>query len=195
MSLSHYSNSVASINNYEPIFLNQFEVIITPPAIITQNVNLLVEHVKSIKGLPELTPSGVAKQWFKFASRSYADGRPSQTDAQLTIEFEVNLNENNDAYIYNILRKWADLVFDPLTGKQGLKKDYVGELYVALHNKNRDIFREWRFKPVFPMSQGKNGDNITPMDLDYKAEGDQGIYRCKLNLQADAYVENMIGKL
>jgi len=195
MALSHYSNSVASTQNYEPIYLNQFEVIITPPSIITQNVNLLVEQVKSIKGLPELTPSGVVKQYFKFASRSYAEGRPAQTDAQLTIEFEVNLNENNDAYVYNVLRKWADLVFDPLTGKQGLKKDYVGEVYVALHTKDYKIFREWRFKPVFPFSQGKNGDNINPMDLDYKADGDNGIYRCKFSLQADAFVESRIGAL
>lgn len=197
MSLPHYTNSVASMNNYEPIFLNQFEVIITPPAVITQNVNLLVEHVKSIKGLPELTPTGIVKQYFKHASRSYAEAKPSQTDAQLKVEFEVNLNENNDAYIYNILRKWCDLVFDPLTGKQGLKKDYVGEVYVALHNKNKEIFREWRFKPVFPFSpQSGNGENLNPMDLDYtNVDGDNGIYRLTLNLQADSYVENRIGAL
>jgi hypothetical protein len=194
MALPHYSNSVASTNNYEPIFLNQFEVIITPPAIITQNVNLLVEHVKSIKGLPELTPSGVVKQFFKFASRSYAQAKPTQTDAQLTIEFEVNLNENNDAYVYNILRKWADLVFDPLTGKQGLKKDYVGEVYVAIQNKDQKIFREFRFKPAYPFSQAQNAEALSPLDLSYVPEGD-GIYRMKLNLQCDAYVENRIGAL
>lgn len=151
--------------------------------------------MKSIKGLPELTPSSSVKQYFKFASRSFADGRPSQTDALLTVEFEVNLNENNDAYVYNILRKWADLVFDPLTGKQGLKRNYVGEMYVALHDKDIKIFREWRFKPVFPVSQSKNGDAINPMDLDYKAESDNGIYRLKMQFQADAYVENMVGKI
>lgn len=195
MALPHYSNSVASRDNYEPIFLNQFKVIITPPASITQNVNLLVEHVKSIKGLPELTPTGIVKQYYKFASRSYAEGKPAQTDAQLQIEFEVNLNENNDAYVYNIIRKWCDMVFDPLTGKQGLKKDYVGEIYVGLHNKAQDIFREWRFKPTYPFATTKNGDAVTPMDLMYLSEGDNGIYRMKINLQCDSYVENRIGAL
>ena len=194
--LPHYSNSVASRENYEPIFLNQFQVIITPPSQITQNVNLLVEHIKSIKGLPELTPTGLVKQYFKFASRSYADGKPAKTDAQLQIEFEVNLNENNDAYVYNILRKWCDLVFDPLTGRQGLKKDHVGEIYVALHNKAHEIFREWKFKPVFPFAESKNGDAINPMDLAYLNEGEQnGIYRLKMNFQADSYSESRIGAL
>lgn len=82
-----------------------------------------------------------------------------------------------------------------MNGKQGLKRDYVGEMYVAIHNKNKEIFREFRFKPVFPFSQGKSGDGLTMMDLDYKAESDTGIYRVKLNLQADSYVETMIGKL
>jgi hypothetical protein len=195
MPLSHYQNSVAAVNNYEPVFLNQFDVIITPPAIITNNVNLLVQHVKSIDGLPELTPTGVVKQYYKFASRSYAGPKPDQTDAQLKIEFEVNLNEDNDMYIYNILRRWADIVFNPLTGRQGLKKDYVGEVYVAQSNKNGDIFREWRFSPVYPFSPNKGSEALTPIKLDYLVEGEQSIYRLTLNLQADAYAETRIGSL
>lgn len=161
---------------------------------ITQNINLLVEHVKSIDGLPELTPSGTVKQFYKFASRSYAAAKPEQTDAQLKIEFEVNLNEDNDAYIYNILRKWADLVYNPLTGRQGLKRDYVGEVYVAQANKNGDVFREWRFKPVFPFSTDRGGAAMTQTKLEYTGNGD-GIYRVTINLQADAYAETRIGSL
>lgn len=195
MALPHYSNSVAATNNYEPVFLNQFDVIITPPTVITQNVNLLVEHVKTLEGLPELTPTDVVKQYYKFASRAYAAAKPGQTDAQLKIEFEVNLNEDNDAYVYNIIRKWADLVYDPLTGRQGLKKDYVGEIYVAQANKAGEIFREWRFKPVFPFSPTKGGESLTQTKLQYLADGDGQIYRVTLNLQADAYVETRIGSL
>jgi hypothetical protein len=195
MPLSHYMNSVAAVNNYEPIFLNQFDVIITPPASITDNVNLLVEHVKSIDGLPELTPTGTVKQYYKFASRSYASAKPEQTDAQLKIEFEVNLDEDNDAYIYNIIRAWADLVYDPLSGRQGLKNDYVGQVYVAQSNKNGDIFREWRFTPVFPFSQDRGAQALTQTKLNYLADGNDQIYRLTLNLQADAYTETRIGSL
>lgn len=183
------------MNNYEPIYLNQFEVIITPPTIITQNVNLLVEQVKSIEGLPELTPTDTVKQYFKFASRAYGSAKPAQTDAQLHIEFEVNLNENNDAYVYNIIRKWADLVYNPLTGRQGLKADYVGEIYVAQTDKNGDIFREWRFKPAFPFSQNGRGDSLTQTKLEYLKDGNDQIYRLKFSLQCDSYVETRIGAL
>lgn len=194
MPLSHYNNSTAAVNNYEPVYLNQFDVIITPPTSITQNINLLVEHVKSITGLPELTPTGTVKQYYKFASRSYASAKPEQTDAQLKIEFEVNLNEDNDAYIYNILRKWADLVYNPLTGRQGLKNDYVGQVYVAQSNKNGDIFREWRFNPVYPWSPNRGAESLTQTKLEYVPSGD-GIYRVTLDLQADAYAETRIGSL
>lgn len=194
MPLSHYRNSTAAINNYEPIFLNQFDVVITPPAIITNNVNLLVEHVKSIDGLPELTPTGVVKQYYKFASRSYASAKPEQTDAQLKIEFEVNLNEDNDMYIYNIIRRWADIVYNPLTGRQGLKKDYVGEVYVAQSNKAGDIFREWRFNPVYPWTPNRGSEALTQTKLEYTPQGD-GIYRLTLYLQADAFAETRIGSL
>ena len=55
--LPHWDNAQAARNYYEPIFQNQFEVIITPPAAITDNVDLLVEQIISIKGLPEFFTS------------------------------------------------------------------------------------------------------------------------------------------
>jgi hypothetical protein len=55
--LPHWDNSRAAINYYEPIFQNQFEVIITPPASISQDVDILVEHVVSVDGLPEILPN------------------------------------------------------------------------------------------------------------------------------------------
>ena len=49
--LSHFDNSKASTEYWEPIYLTQFEVIITPPPVIAQNVELMVEHVKNLSGL------------------------------------------------------------------------------------------------------------------------------------------------
>lgn len=184
--LPHWDNSRAATNYYEPVFLNQFEVIITPPAAITQNVDLLVEHVMSITGLPELTPTTPVEQTYKFAKRSYAGAVPTATIADLDIKFSVNLNESNDMYIYNILRGWADLSYDPLTGRQGLKRDYYGEIYVAIFNKAGDIFREFRFTPVIP--QGV----LTPMALDYTAPG---LYEITAKFRADAWKETRIGEI
>lgn len=184
--LPHWSNSRAAINYYEPIFLNQFEVVITPPAAIAENVDLLVEHVMSISGLPELTPTGVVEQTYKFAKRSFAAAVPTNTVADLEIKFSVNLNEENNMYIYNILRGWADLAYDPLTGRQGLKKDYYGEIYVAIANKAQDIFREFRFKPVIP--QG----GLSPMTLNYLSAD---LYEVTAKFRADAWKETRIGEI
>lgn len=184
--LPHFDNSKAATEYYEPLFLNQFEVIITPPSTITNNVDLLVEHVKKISGLPELTGVKTVEQFYKFAKRTYATGKPAKTDAQLDIEFEVNLNEENDMYVYNIMRAWGDLTFDPLNGRQGLKKDYVGQIYVAIFNKAQDIYREFRFTPSYLT------DPIGDMKLDYTGEG---IYVMSAKFQCDAYKETRIGAI
>lgn len=184
--LPHWDNSKAATNYYEPIFLNQFEVIITPPAVISENVDLLIEHVMSIKGLPELTPTKTVEQTYKFAKRSYAAAVPDNTVADLDIKFSVNLNEDNNMYIYNILRGWADLAYDPLTGRQGLKRDYYGEIYVAIFNKAGDIFREFRFTPVIPR------EALTQMDLEYTSTN---LYEVTAKFRADAWKETRVGQI
>jgi hypothetical protein len=184
--LPHWNNSAAAVNYYEPIFQNQFEVIITPPSAITQNVELLVEHVLTVDGLPELTAPNVVTQKYKFAQRSYAEARPESTIADLTIKFTVNLNEENNMYIYNILRGWADLSYDPLTGKQGLKRNYNGEIYIAITEKEGNIFREFKFKPVI-----MNGP-LSVMKLDYSSNE---LYELTAKFRADAWKETRIGEI
>jgi hypothetical protein len=184
--LPYWDNSRAATNYYEPIYLNQFEVLITPPTTITQNVDLLVEHVISINGLPELTPVGIVEQSYKFAKRSYAAAAPTTTVADLEIKFTVNLNEDNNMYIYNILRGWGDITYDPLNGRQGLKKDYYGEIYVCVFTKAGEIFREFRFNSVIP--QG----GLTPMSLDYLSTG---LYECTAKFRSDVWKETRIGEI
>ena len=177
--LPHYSNSKAARDNFEPLFLNQFEVIITPPAVIPGGV-ILTEHVKKVTGLPEITPTGKVEQFYKFAKRTYADARPEDTTAELTIDFEVNLDENNSMYVYNTLRAWADLQYDPMTGGQGLKRDYAGALSVLIHNKAQDLYREFRFSPVYLIAP------FNAMEPDYRSNE---IYIFTAKFQADAWVE------
>jgi len=184
--LPHWSNSKAATEYWEPIFVNQFEVIITPPSVITDNVDLLVEHVLTLTGLPELTPTDLVEQKYKFAKRSFGSAIPKDTIADLAIKFTVNLNDDNNMYIYNTLRAWGDLVYDPLTGRQGLKRDYVGEIYVGIANKEASIFREFKFTPVIP-----NGA-LTPLDLDYNSDK---LYDIDAKFRADAWKESRIGQI
>lgn len=191
--LPHWRNSTAATKKYEPLYLNQFEVIITPPPAVAQAIgygdNLMLEHVKKIEGLPELAATGkLVEQTYKFAKRMYASAKPETTIATLKLEFEVNLNEDNDMYIYNALRAWADLVYDPLTGAQGLKRDYADAIMsVNIFNRVGDIYRQFDFTPIFI-----GPDKMSEMKLDY---GVDDIYRLGVTFTADSFTETRIGEV
>ena len=107
--LPHFSNSQASINKYEPVYLNQFEAMITCPNGVGGG-NLLVEHVTKLSGLSVDKNPGVATQKYKFAKRNYAGAKPSETTMNISISFTVNLNDANSMYIFKTLRQWSDLI-------------------------------------------------------------------------------------
>lgn len=182
--LPHFQNSQAATNNWEPIFLNQFEVIITPPASVS-GADILVEQVKKISGLPEITPVGFVEQFYKFAKRTYAAAKPEDTTAELEMDFEVNLDDGNAMYVYNTFRQWSNIHFNPMTGGQGIKKDYAGEMTVIVFNKRQEVFREFRFKPVFMIEPLKD------MEMEYTSE-DIYILTCKF--KADAWKESRTGQ-
>ena len=191
--LPHFKNSTAGPGKYEPIYLNQFEVIITPPPAVSGKIgfgnNLMLEHVLKVTSLPEYAGSGsaVVIQNYKFSQRTYAPAKPAQTYHQFTIDFEVNLNNSNDMYIYNALRAWADLIYNPLTGRQGLKTDYAdASIQVTQFNRAGLIFRDFMFSPVFI---GPN--KMTETTLDYTSEG---IYKLTVQFTADSYTESRIGQ-
>lgn len=186
--LPYWKNSTAAVNYYEPIYQNQFEVVLTPPAAIGgPNVGLLVEHVTKLSGLPEPKSAGtLVEQKYKFATRSYAGALPDTTVADLAIDFTVNLNEENDAYVYNILRAWNDIVYNPQTGAQGLKRDYVGQMAVFVSNKTGEIFREWSFPSIIP-----NGA-LKAIELSYE---DNNVYAVSMTYRADVWTETRVGQI
>lgn len=155
--LPHYNNSKASLNKYEPVYLNQFQVFITcPPAIpvpvgLAGNGNILNEHVTTVSGIAVDKTPGETPQTYKFAKRYYAGAKPDNTYVDVTLGFTVNLDDNNSAYVYKILRQWSDLIYNPLTGAMGLKKDYAtGIIVVNLFQKDGSVYKRMVFKDVFP---------------------------------------------
>jgi hypothetical protein len=192
--LPHFKNSTAGPAKYEPLYLNQFEVIITPPPAVAGKIgfgnNLMLEHVLNVKNLPEYSGSGsaVVLQNYKFSQRAYAPAKPAQTYHQFTIDFEVNLNNNNDMYIYNALRAWSDLIYDPLTGRQGLKATYAeATIQVTQFNRTGVIYRDFVFGPVF-IGPAKMTETI----LDYTQ--DNQIYKLTAQFTADMYTESRVGQ-
>ena len=189
--LPHFTNSAAGIKLYEPVYLNQFEVIITPPAAVTlantrfKGEGILTQQVKKISGLGvDIQPSGTAVQNYKFAERRYAGGAPTDTSVPFTVDFEVNLNEQNSMVIYKILRQWADLIYNPLTGAMGLKKDYVGSMVVSIFNKQGDVFRRISLNNCFLT------EDLTEMGLTYAA-GDT-IYELSTSWKADYWQDQFL---
>ena len=159
MPLPHYTQARASSQRFEPIQPNLFEVTVFSP--LGDDTGLILEQVKTIGGLNNLNPSiDAVAQKYKFADRSYAS-MPGQTFVDLTLNFTLNLNEANENYIYNTFRNWYKLIYDPLTGEMGLKKDYVGSMIVVQYNRAGDIFRKITLKDVFPTGQPDFVDELS----------------------------------
>jgi len=191
-SLPHYDNSVSARRNFDPAYLNQFEVIFTFPTLLGQGddqetgnaVGVLTEQVKKISGIPEITPNATVEQFYKFAKRTFAAAKPEDTTAELELDFEINLNAANENFVYNQLRNWSDIIFNPLNGDQGLKVEYAGSMTVIIYNKRGVIYRQFDFAPVYPM------EPFNSMELDYTSED---IYVLTTKFKADAWKEKRAG--
>jgi len=122
MALPHYSEDQTSKKgrNFEPVQANLFEVTLLPPAGVAGQ-ELFLQHVNSISGLDALAPAVDAiGQKYKFADRSYA-GMPGQTAVDITINFTLNLNDSNQAYLYKSMRQWYRAAYNPKLAKWVLK--------------------------------------------------------------------------
>lgn len=184
--LPHFSSAKAAVQLYEPVYLNQFEVIIQPPAGVTLEQgnggrSLLVENVLSVSGLAvDKNPSPI-EQRYKFSKRRYAGGAPDDTGVKVRIEFETNLNDNNSNYVFKTLRQWSDLIYNPLTGAMGIKSTYAGGTYIliSIFNKQGDVFRRVKLMNCFPV------DQIKSLDLDYT--NGTTPYKIALSFRADYF--------
>ena len=141
MALPHYSQDQTSKagRHFEPVQGNLFEVTILPPSGVA-DAPLLLQHVNTVSGLELYKAPGEVAQKYKFSSRSYA-GMPDDTTLTVGINFSLNLNEANQAYLYKTMRQWYNLAYDPQTGVMGLKKDYTGTIVIVQFNRAGDIYR------------------------------------------------------
>lgn len=185
--LPHHRNSRTSTSNYEPMYLANFEVILTPPPAVA-GWDLVMENVTKIGGLEtNKMPEVVDDQQFKGNARSFAGGTiAGNNTVDLTLDFEVNLNDNNSAFVYKALKQWTDIIYDPLTGRRGLKKDYLGgPMVISMFNNEGDIFMQWKFPEVFPTSAAE-------LDIGDLSYDENGIFKIEgFTLRAD-YFEHTI---
>ena len=158
LGLSHFRNSRVATSLWEPIYQNLFSVSVVPPAGLEdrseERVNIILEGVQSVGTITSSKASPATEQKYKFATRSYANATPEGTTIDLQIQFALNLSYDNgtpENYTYKFLRQWVDLVYDPLTGRQGLKKDYAaGNVVVTMHDRAGTPYWQWIFYYVWP---------------------------------------------
>jgi hypothetical protein len=149
--LPHYREDQTSKKNrqFEPVQANLFEVTVLAPDIVEANTDMLLQHVNSISGLGGIHREVAAiEQKYKFATRSYA-GVPDGTALDVTVNFSLNLNDSNQAYVYKTLREWYRAQYNPETGEMGLKKDYCGTIIIVQFNRKGDIFRKVTLEDCF----------------------------------------------
>jgi hypothetical protein len=191
LGLPHFKSSAAATNLYEPVYLNLYTVqILNVPAgmpaefVPGPGLNLVLENVTKVSGLDTLKiPAAGATQTYKYATRSFANAGPESTYIDVKFDFEVNLNDAHSMYVVKFLQKWGNLIYDPLTGRMGLKKDYVADnIIVTQHDRALNSFRQWTLHYGFPTT------NITTPELDY-AQKDQ-LYRISgFTLRVDSWEE------
>lgn len=166
MPLPHFLNSHISTSNAEPVYLNLFDVAITPPTSFPiSDTKLLIESVKKITGLEVDKMPALVEQQFRGAKRRFIGSLPDSTTLDVNIEFEVNLDESGQMTTYEFLRAWSDLCWGPQDGFVGSKVDYAGgaQLTIQMNDRNGVPFRQIICYNVFPMTP------INPMELDYSS--------------------------
>jgi hypothetical protein len=191
--LSHFKNSRVSTSLWEPIYQNLWTVEITLPSSLgadAEQINLLLEGVKKVSGLNTSKAISAMTQNYKSSDRSFAGAGPDNTYIDVQLDFDVNLmRDSNNAPTMTqvkLLRKWCDLVYDPLTGRMGLKADYTApQVVITMHDKALNPFWQWTLYNVFPTT------SLPAPNLDYSQKSEP--YRVTgFTLRCDYWNEVML---
>lgn len=189
--LSHFSTSRISRSLDEPVYRNLWTAEIQLPESIgadSEQINLLLEGLQKVSGLDTTKVPGAVGQMYKSSDRSFAGGGPENTYLDIKLDFEINVQDSGGSPTMTqlrTLRKWCDLVYDPLTGRMGIKRDYVApQMVVTLHDKNYNPLWIWTLYNVFPIT------GINAVELDYTNKND--LYKVSdFTLRCDYWTESI----
>jgi hypothetical protein len=126
----------------EPVYKNLFEITFIMPTILQaqgRDPIMMLQQATSID-LNLTEDIERATQRFKYSTRKFVT-TPSDTSKDLTIKFNVNVNERGAMETWNALKAWYDLVWNSQNGVLHYKADIIGTLVVNEHDRKGLILR------------------------------------------------------
>ena len=132
----------------EVVYTNLFEVTFILPTILQAQKRdplLLLENATKIS--LNLTEHDVVEkvQRFKYSTRAFY-ATPAKTHGNLSIPFQVNVNNNGSMEVWNTLKAWYDLLFNSQNGSLHYKSDLIGTIVVNQHDKKGVVLRRVTFQ-------------------------------------------------
>jgi len=133
----------------EPVFKNLFEVTFVLPTILQaqgrDSVLLLQQATNFNLNITNKT-LGTSKQTFKYSDRAFIKAGPDGTNAEFSIKFNVNVNNQGSMEVWNTLRAWYDLAWNSQNGYLHYKADTIGTIIVNQHDKKGLVLRRVTFQ-------------------------------------------------
>ena len=129
----------------EPVYTNLFEITFLLPTILQaqgRDPVLLLQQATNV----EITTSdltrdlGSQQQRFKFSTREYLL-TPTETDGEVSIKFNVNVNQQLNMEVFTTLKAWYDLLWNSQNGTMNYKSDLIGTIIVNQHDKKGFVIR------------------------------------------------------
>lgn len=135
----------------EVVYLNLFEITFILPVLLQaqgRDPILLLENATKVNlGGANLTAFdvGQAQQRYKYSTREFLT-TPMKTSGEITIPFQVNVNNQGSMETWSTLKSWYDLVFNSQNGSLHYKSDIIGTIIVNHHDKKGVVLRRVTFQ-------------------------------------------------
>jgi len=172
MGLPHFTNISNVVSPGGPgtlpdevVYLNLFEITFILPVLLQaqgRDPILLLENATKVNlGGANLTAFdvGQAQQRFKYSTREFLT-TPTKTSGEITIPFQVNVNNQGSMETWATLKAWYDLVFNSQNGALHYKSDIIATIIVNQHDKKGVVLRRVTF-------QNCQLKSLTGWDLDW----------------------------
>ena len=153
----------------EVVYLNLFEITFILPVLLqAQNrdpILLLQNATKVNLGGANLTAFdvGQASQRYKYSTREFLT-TPTKTSGEISIPFQVNVNQQGSMETWATMKAWYDLVFNSQNGALHYKSDIIGTIIVNQHDKKGVVLRRVTF-------QNCQLKTLSGWDLDWASNG------------------------